>query len=120
MRFKFVATTLVAIGAVALLAAPATAAPKKKAVAVVDARDHTTFTSTDEDGRRRTRVIIQKRSYLDPGTESFPGENTGHGYAQSPNQRASSVLDNTSFGGNQSSLPNMWTLPSKNNPFLQF
>jgi len=120
MRLKVVAVALAAIGAVALLAAPATAAPKKKDVAAVNARDHTVFTSTDEDGQRRTRIIIQKRSYLDPGTESFPGENTGHSYAQSPNQRASSVLDNTSFGSNQSALPNIWTLPSKNNPFLQF
>lgn len=120
MRLRVVAVALAAIGAVALLAAPATAAPKKKAAVVVNARDHTVFTSTDEDGQRRTRVIIQKRSYLDPGTESFPGENTGRGYAQSPNQRASSVLDNTNFGGSQSSLPTMWTLPIKSNPFLQF
>jgi hypothetical protein len=120
MRLKFFATTFAAIGAVALLAAPADAAPKKKTEAVVDARGHTVFTSTDEDGRTRTRVIIQKRSYLDPGTESFPGENTGNGYAQSPNHRASGVLDNTSFGGNQSALPNLWTLPSKSNPFIQF
>jgi hypothetical protein len=120
MRLKFVAAAFAAIGVVALLAAPAGAAPKKKAVAVVDARGHTVFTSTDEDGRTRTRVIIQKRSYLDPGTETFPGENTGNTYAQSPNHRATGVLDNTSFGGNQSALPNVWTLPGKNNPFLQF
>ncbi len=120
MRLKVVAAAFAAIAAVGFMAAPANAAPKKKTAAIADARDHTTFTSTDEDGQRRTRIIIQKRSYLDPGTETFPGENTGHTYAQSPNQRANSVLDNTSFGGNQSPLPNMWTLPSKNNPFLQF
>ena len=120
MRLKVVAVALAAIGAVALLAAPATAAPKKKAVAVVDARDHTVFTSTDEDGQRRTRIIIQKRSYLDPGTERFPGENSEHGYAFIPNHRASSVLDNTAFGSNQSALPNMWTLPGRNNPWIGY
>ncbi len=120
MRIKVIAAAFAAIAAVAIIAAPANAAPKKKTVAVVNSRDHTTFTSTDEDGQRRTRIIIQKRSYLDPGTETFPGENTGHTYAQTPNQHSNSVLDNTSFGGNQSSLPNMWTLPGKNNPFLQF
>ena len=120
MRLNVVAAAFAAIGAAALLAAPANAEPKKKQVAVVVARGHTVFTSTDEDGKRRTRIIIQKRSYLDPGTESFPGENTGNTYAATPNHRASGILDNTTFGGNQSALPNQWTLPSKNNPFIQF
>ena len=119
MRLKVVAAAFAVIGAVALLAAPADATPKKK-IEALDARGHTVFTSTDEDGRTRTRIIIQKRSYLDPGTERFPGENTGNGYAVSPNHHATGVLDNTNFGGNQSSLPNAWTLPSKNNPFIQF
>ena len=54
--------------------------PKKKRV--VTNTGHTVFVSRDEDGRTRTRIIIQKRSYLDPGTETFPGENTGNSYAQ--------------------------------------
>jgi hypothetical protein len=72
--------------------------------------------------RTRTKIIIQKRSYLDPGTETFPGENLGNNYAQLPNQRASSVLDNTIFGlsNTQSPLPGPWTLPGKNNPWLQY
>jgi hypothetical protein len=118
MRLKFFATALAVIAAMALLAAPADAAPKKKRV--VDARSHTVFVSRDEDGRTRTKIIIQKRSYLDPGTETFPGENTGNNYAQFPDQHATSVLDNTPFGGNQSALPNLWTLPGKNNPFVQY
>jgi hypothetical protein len=118
MRLKFFATAFAVIAAMALLAAPADAAPKKKPV--VDARSHTVFLSRDEDGRTRTKIIIQKRSYLDPGTETFPGENTGNNYAQFPNQHATSVLDNTPFGGNQSALPNLWTLPGKNNPFVQY
>ena len=118
MRLKFFATAFAVIATMALLAAPADAAPKKKPV--VDARGHTVFVSRDEDGRTRTKIIIQKRSYLDPGTETFPGENTGNNYAQFPNQHATSVLDNTPFGGNQSALPNLWTLPGKNNPFVQY
>jgi len=73
MRSKVVAAAFAAIGAVALLAAPANAAPKKKTEAVVDTRGHTVFTSTDEDGQKRTRIIIQKRSYLDAGTSVKPG-----------------------------------------------
>jgi len=118
MRLKIFATAFAVTAAMALLAAPADAAVKKKRV--VTAAGHTVFVSRDEDGRTRTRIIIQKRSYLDPGTETFPGENTGRGYAFSPNQSAISVLDNTAFGGNQSALPNLWTLPGKNNPFVQY
>lgn len=119
MRLKVVATAFAVIAAIGLLALPADAAPKKKRV-VVDGRGHTVFVSRDEDGRTRTKIIIQKRSYLDPGTERFPGERGDHDYAQLPNQRATGVLDNTAFGTNQSALPNLWTLPGKNNPFVQY
>jgi len=120
MRLKFIVAALAAVAAAGLLAAPAGAAPQKKRVAYVDAHGHTVYTSRDEDGRKRTRIIIQRRSYLDPGTEVFPGENSDHKYASPPNHRANSVLNNTAFGSSQSPLPNGFTLPSKNTPFLQF
>jgi len=120
MGLKIIATAFAAATAIGLLAMPADAAtPKKKSVVMVDARGHTVFTSRDEDGRTRTRIIIQKRSYLDPGTETFPGENNGHNYAFSPTDHATSVLDNTTFG-RRSPLPGPFDLPSKNNPFLKF
>ncbi len=119
MRLKLAAAAIAAVGALVLLAAPADAAPKKKRV-IVDSRGHTVFVSRDEDGRTRTRIIIQKRSYLDPGTETFPGERGSHDYANLPTYRPSGVLDNTNFGSNQSALPGPFTLPSKNNPWLQF
>ena len=118
MRLKLVATAFAVTAAMALLAAPADAAPKKKQV--VTGAGQTVFVSRGEDGRTRTRVIIQKRSYLDPGTETFPGENTGNDYAQLPRHRADGVLNNTAFGSNQTALPGPFTLPSKNNPWLQF
>ncbi len=120
MLRKTLTVLFAGFAAFALLAAPADAAPQKKRVAYVDARGHTVYTSRDEDGRRRTRVIIQKRSYLDPGTEVFRGENSDHKYAYSPNHKATGVLDNTAFGTSQSPLPGSFTLPSRNNPFLQF
>jgi hypothetical protein len=120
MLLKVIATAIVATAALGALAMPADAAtPKKKRVVIVDARGHTVFTSRDEDGRTHTRIIIQKRSYLDPGTETFPGENNGHNYAFSPTQHATDVLDNTTFG-RRSPLPGPFDLPSKNNPFLKF
>ncbi len=118
MRFKFIATAIAAAAAVAILAAPADAAAKKKRV--VAGSGHTVFVSRDENGRTRTRIIIQKRSYLDPGTEQFPGETSVHNYAWSPNHRADGVLDNTAFGSNQTALPGPFTLPFRSNPWLGF
>jgi len=121
---KAVAGTFAVIGVLALLAASAdaqTSQTKKRAVTYN--RDRTVVISRDEDGRTRTRVIIQKRSYLDPGTETFPGERVGNtGYVENPNQYAGSVINNTSAGlyNTQSALPGPWTLPGRNNPWLKY
>jgi hypothetical protein len=129
MKLK-VALTFAAI--LALLGAPANAQTNQtkshiknqtKRSTVAYNRDRTVVVTRDEDGRTRTRVIIQKRSYLDPGTETFPGERVGNtGYIENPNQRAGSVIDNTSAGllNTQSALPGPWTLPFKSNPWLGY
>ena len=118
MRLKLIATALAVAGALALLAAPADAAAKKKRV--VSNRGPTVYVSRDENGRSRTRVIVQKRSYLDPGTEQFPGERSDHEYAMLPTHHADSILDNTAFGSNQTALPHAFTLPGKNNPWIGY
>jgi hypothetical protein len=118
MRLKAAAAAIAVIGALGLLAAPADAAPKKKQV--VYSNGQTVFISRGEDGRTRTRIIVQRRSYLDPGTETFPGERGDHDYAWLPNHRADGVLDNTVFGSNQTALPGPWTLPGKNNPWIGY
>ncbi|MEJ2374886.1 MAG: hypothetical protein P8Y71_05495 [Pseudolabrys sp.] len=99
------------------MATPAHAAPKKR---TYYNRDRTVIVSHDENGRTRTRVIIQKRSYLDPGTEPLPSERNTLDYIQNPGQRADSVLDNTAFGSNMSALPGPFTLPSSHNPWSHF
>jgi hypothetical protein len=119
MRLKVVATGFAFAAAMGLLAAPADAAPKKK-VAVVDARGHTIYTSRDEEGKTRTRIIIQKRSFLDPGTEVLPGDTNDRGYAFSQTHSGIGLFDNTAFGSNQSALPGPFTLTGKNNPWLKF
>jgi hypothetical protein len=116
MRLKHLAAAFAFAGVLGLLAAPAGAAPKKR---VYSNRDHTVSVSRDENGKTRTRIIIQKRSYLDPGTEPLPSERNVLDYVESPTQRASSVLDNTAFG-DRGTLPGPFTLPSRNNPWLQF
>ena len=122
MRLKVVATVFAAIAAAGLVAAPAGAAPKK-AVSTTYSNGSTVVVTRDEDGKTHTRIIIQKRSYLDPGTETFSGENTGRDYAMTPTQHATGVLDNTAGGGygyNQSALPGPFSLPGKNNPWVGY
>ncbi|MFY9599568.1 MAG: hypothetical protein WAR02_04990 [Pseudolabrys sp.] len=128
MKLKGIAVALVLAGAVGLLVAPAEAQTKPadaqtKKKTIVYNRERTVMISRDEDGRTRTRIIIQKRSYLDPGTETFPGErgrNTD--YVENPNQRAGGVINNTSAGlyNTQSALPGPWTLPFRTNPWLGY
>jgi hypothetical protein len=125
MKLDVAARALVFAGILALLAAPADAQTNqtKKKGTVVYNRDRTVVVTRDEDGRTRTRVIIQKRSYLDPGTETFPGERVGNtGYVENPNQYAGSVINNTSAGlyNTQSALPGPWTLPFKSNPWIGY
>ena len=117
MRWTYLAAALVLGAAFGLSAATADAQPRAKRV-VVDARGHTVYVSRDENGRRRTRIIIQKRSYLDPGTEPLPSDRNQLDYVSRPDQRPIDVLDNTAFGGNQTALPGPWTLPFKRNPYL--
>jgi hypothetical protein len=45
-------------------------------------RNSTVIVTQDENGRRRTRVVVNRRSYLDGGTEVLPGERGYHDYAQ--------------------------------------
>jgi hypothetical protein len=121
MRLKFVAAAFAAIGTLAMLAVPAQAQSSERR-ATADARGNTVFTSRDETGRTRTRVIIQRRSYLDPGTEVLPGSRRDSDYATSlANGRPTSVLDNTGGGSNQSPLPgaNEYGF-GRNGPFLRF
>lgn len=117
MRLKSVASLCAALGVLAVLAAPADAQTTKKRV--YTNRDHTVVVTRGEDGKTRTRVIIQKRSYLDPGTEVLPGSRHDLDYAQNPNHRIDGILDNTRAGGNQSPLPGPFELGPRG-PWLQF
>ncbi|HET9413958.1 MAG TPA: hypothetical protein VFO74_07500 [Pseudolabrys sp.] len=125
MKLKFAAGAIAVIGVLALLAPPPAIAQSSqtKRGTVAYNRDRTVVVTRDEDGRTRTRVIIQKRSYLDPGTQTFPGERVGNtGYIENPNQYAGSVINNTSAGlyNTQSALPGPWTLPFKSNPWMGY
>ncbi|MCW5689380.1 MAG: hypothetical protein KIT76_12615 [Pseudolabrys sp.] len=117
MRLKFVATSFAALCALAVLAVPADAQTTRKRVYAN--RDQTVVVTRGEDGKTRTRVIIQKRSFLDPGPEVLPGSRHDLDYAQQPNHRADGILNNTVAGGNQTALPGPWDLGPRG-PWLKY
>lgn len=116
MRLKILAITLAAACAVAfaLPADPAGAAPKKKQV-VAARNTGTVIVNKDESGRTRTKVLIQRRSFLDGGTEVLPGERKFTDYVYPPNYSVTGAIDNTS-AWHRAPLPGPWDLPGKNNP----
>lgn len=76
---------------------------------------NTVLISRDEDGRRRTRIVVEKRSFLDPGTEVLPGSQGYTNYAFGPGYgRPFSVLDNTAFS-HRSPLWGPFDLAGRNN-----
>ena len=75
---RLVALAVVAAFAVGTVSI-ADAAPRKKEVAYVQpGPGSTVITSQDERGRVRTKILVQKRSYLDGGTEVMPGDIQSH------------------------------------------
>ena len=81
----------------------------------------TTYVShRDEQGRTRTKILVQKRSYLDGGTEVMPGDiqtnqqNLINSMYYSPS-RASVSNDNIVPSR---PIPDPFFLPGKNNPFF--
>ena len=115
VAFAFAGAVVAAIG---LLATPANAAQQKKRIYYN--RDRTVVVSHDENGRTRTKIIVQKRSYLDPGTDPLPSERNTLDYALPPDHRADDVLNHTIFGSDMSALPGPFTLPSSHNPWIHF
>lgn len=65
--------------------------------------------------RARTRITVQRRSFLDPGTEVLPGERKFTDYVFPPGYSATSVIDNTVFS-HRPPLPGYYDLPGRNNP----
>ncbi|MEA2975126.1 MAG: hypothetical protein QOF19_646 [Alphaproteobacteria bacterium] len=116
MRLKLLAIALASAvaGAFVFSADPAGAAPKRKQV-VATRSAGTVVVNRDESGRSRTRIIIQKRSFLDGGTEVLPGERKFTDYVYPPNYSVTGVIDRTAFS-HRSPLPGPWDLPGRNNP----
>src|SRR5688572_7951051 len=92
MRWKSVAALMACTAFVAAFALPADAETRRRVVVQRAAGPPTLYVTRDEDGRRRTRIIVQRRSYLDAGTEVKPGQRKFTDYAIPPNYSAFDVL----------------------------
>ena len=116
---RVVALALVAAFAVSAVSI-ADAAPRKKQV--VDAQQgpgSTIVTSQDERGRVRTKILVQKRSYLDGGTEVMPGDIQSHqtNFIDMHQNPMSAVSNNNVVPGRPITDP--FFLPGKNNPYFR-
>lgn len=112
MHLKSAATLCFGLALSGLAAAPADAQSRQRGIS-----DGTSYSVTDEDGRRRTKVIIQKRSFLDGGTEVLPGSKPTQTNAMPYGYSPLNVVEGTNAGGIRHPLPGPFDLPGKNNPF---
>ena len=73
----------------------------------------------DEYGRTRTKILVQKRSYLDGGTEVMPGDVADH-YTNFVymHQRPTSVISNDNVVPLHP-IPDPFFLPGKDNPYFR-
>jgi hypothetical protein len=110
-----------AVGAVSI----ADAAPRKKQVVYAQpgyaqlGPGSTVVTSQDERGRVRTKILVQKRSYLDGGTEVMPGDIQSHqtNFIDMQQNPRSAVSNDNIVPGRPINDP--FFLPGKNNPYFR-
>jgi hypothetical protein len=116
MIFRGLVASLTVLGAIAALSAPLQAETVTKRT--VTRGDRTVIISRDESGRTRTKITVNRRSFLDPGTEVFPGENRyNDGPALVYQPAFTSGADRgTAFDRGQPPLPGRFDLPFSSNP----
>lgn len=114
MRFGRFHLALAALACGMLLTTAADAAPRKRAG--VHGPDRTVVRWQDDNGRTRTRIIVQKRSFLDAGTNVRPGERKFTDYVMPPNRSVTGIIDNTAASRDRETMPGPFYLPSPRNP----
>ena len=104
----------------------ADAAPRKKrvvqtqrAVQTQPGPGGTYIMHRDETGRTRTKILVQKRSYLDGGTEVMPGDISTNQINLLTN-RPSSGLGPNVITNPPGPIPDPFFLPGKFNPWPGF
>jgi hypothetical protein len=104
------ATALALSAAAIALASLATPADAQGRRYVRDQSERITI--IDENGRARTKITVRPRSYLDGGTEVFPGERKFMDYAQpSSYMQAAPTAAWDPTGTHRSPLPMPFELP---------
>jgi hypothetical protein len=118
MVLRGLAAGLAALGAVAVFSAPLQAQTTTATKRTIVRGDRTVIVSRDESGRTRTKIIVNRRSFLDPGKEVFPGENRyNDGPALVYQPAFTSGADRgTAFDRGQPPLPGRFELPFNSNP----
>jgi hypothetical protein len=74
----------------------------------------------DQQGRTRTKILVQKRSYLDGGTEVMPGDNIDPYRHMFLMHRASDNLGRNDTTNRVGPIPDPFFLPGKDNPWPGF
>ncbi len=77
-----------------------------------------TWQTAEAQSRKRTKLTVTKRSYLDAGTQVKPGERKFTDYVFPPNYSPSAVFDPS--GVTRFSLPRPWDLPGFTNGGVSF
>ena len=125
MRLNSTAIAAAGLIAAVSLALPAEAAKKKRTYTTragytyVQQRPApaTVIVTRGEDGRTRTKVLVQKRSYLDGGTEVMPGTYQPANGSVFYGQRATDVLGPNVITNPPGPIPDPFFLPGKYNPY---
>jgi hypothetical protein len=91
-----------------------------RTVQPVSAPPGTVVVHRDEFGRTRTKIIVQKRSYLDGGTEVMPGDNINAYRNSFLTHRANNGIGPNVITNPLSPVPDPFFLPGKDNPWPGF
>jgi hypothetical protein len=108
MKFIVAGFCAAAVALAAVAATPADAAPKQKKR--VAAKQVVVKTAP------RARITVQRRSFLDAGTEVLPGDRKFTDYALPPGYSPTSVIDHRGGRGG-GALPGAFDLPGRQNPY---
>ena len=93
MGLKSSIVLVAAIVVAAAVASTAEAATKRKPAGQQSGPvQRTIYRYTDDNGRRHTKIIVQRRSYLDAGTWVLPGQRKYNDYATQPFWSPTDVL----------------------------
>jgi hypothetical protein len=118
---RLMAVAVAAAFALSAASAAYAAPPHKRAVVRSNYVPGTVVIHRDEQGRTHTRIIVQKRSYLDGGTEVMPGDNIDTYRHTFLNHRAASdALNGNVITNPTGPIPDPFFLPGKDNPWPGF